>query len=179
MTLEIVGGLMSGSLALLSDAGHMLGDFGAISAAIIIAYLAFKNQKLDHKARRAGAYIHGLLLLLSAAWVLIESIHRVNHPLEINIGPMIAFAAIGGLGNYCQHRILCASEKNITRTGMHWHIQTDLWQSVAIIAASLLIAITGKTNIDLIVSVAIALVMAFGGLVMLVLGIQGQHQHKH
>ena len=177
--LEIIGGLASDSLALLSDAGHVFGDLAATAAALVITYRIYKNTTSSARVRVLGAYFHGGLLILISGWVIFESIERMKFQQEIAVTPMTACAALGGVGNYLQHRILLQGAPNLTRKGMQWHILSDLWQSVAVVLTGILIAATGKPEIDLVVSIMIAAAMIFGGFRLVFWAKDGREHHDH
>lgn len=174
---EVLGGVISGSLSLLSDAGHVLGDAGAILAALLISYLVYQRPDLESRLRELGAYIHGTLLILVAGWVILEAVRRAQNPQEVIAAPMMLFAAAGGAANYFQHQLLKRVGENITRTGMSWHILSDLWQSAAVVITGAAIQLTGRPEIDLMVSFGIALVIAFGGGRLINSGRNAYHNH--
>ncbi|HEY4475347.1 MAG TPA: cation diffusion facilitator family transporter [Candidatus Paceibacterota bacterium] len=173
---EVLGGIISGSLSLLSDAGHVLGDLAATSAALAISYRIYQNADSSARVRALGAYFHGGLLILIAGWIIFESVERMRFQEKIAVTPMTVCAVLGGIGNYLQHRILLQGAPNLTRKGMQWHILSDLWQSVAVVLTGLLIAATGKPEIDLVASIMIAAAMLFGGC-RLIFWAKNSHEH--
>ncbi|MST04263.1 MAG: cation transporter [Candidatus Pacebacteria bacterium] len=175
--LEIVGGFATGSLSLLSDSFHVLSDVGASVVAIIVAYLAYKRAEHREEIQNLGAAIQGLLLIFSAGWILYEAIDRLGKEQEILSGAMILVTITGGLGNYIQHKMLSGSEDSITRRAMMWHILSDLWQSVAVLATGCVISLTQNNRIDTVASICIACVMIFGGCVMMRQGKNHNHHH--
>ncbi len=171
LILEIIGGIISGSLALLADAGHVASDLIAILTAIAIAYLVYRRSDWEGGARSSGAYIHGVLLFAIALLVFLEALGRMENQNQIRSGTMMTIAFFGGAGNYLQHRILRAGRRtHVTQRGIEWHILSDLWQSVAVLLSGALILLTQKAAIDLVVSIAIATAMVFGGAKLITLG---------
>lgn len=165
MVAEIIGGLISGSLALLADAGHMLTDF----AALTMAWGAFKlaqrpaNRKMTFGYDRFSilvAFVNGLTLILIAAWIIVEAIQRFQSPGEILAGPML-WVAIGGLiVNIVVFWILMgADQENLNVKGAVLHVMGDLLGSLAAVTAALIIMKTGWVPIDPILSVLVALLI--------------------
>ena len=162
MIAEVAGGLISGSLALLADAGHMLTDF----AALAMAWGAFTISKRPADWKHTFGYdrfsiliafVNGLTLFLVAGWILWEAFHRIQTPGEILAGPML-WVAIGGLVvNLVVFKILMgADQENLNIRGAVLHVLGDLLGSVAAIIAALVIMKTGWMPIDPILSVLVA-----------------------
>ena len=165
MLAEIAGGLISGSLALLADAGHMATDFAALA-------LAWTGMRLARRpadgARSYGwarftvlaAFVNGLALFVVAAWIVIEAAGRLANPAPVLGGVMLWIAALGFLVNLAAFWILSRGDKsslNIRAAALH--VLGDLLGSVAAIAAALVIMATGWTPIDPILSVLVALII--------------------
>lgn len=166
---EVVGGIISGSLALLSDAGHVLVDSAATFISIIIAYLVKKNTSKERSIRIYGTYINATILGVFAIWVFVEAMNRFKHPQEVMSGLMLGVSLLGAILNYIQHRILETVHKNdhhLTHKGMSLHVLSDLWQSIAVIIASIAISITGRSVIDPILSIIVSIVMTQWALVL-------------
>jgi cobalt-zinc-cadmium efflux system protein len=162
--IEITGGIISNSLALLSDAGHILADTTAIIISLIIAYTVNKNPSKEKTIRSIGAYLNTGILGLLSILIFLEAIKRFQSPAEIMNNVMFWCAVAGTVLNYIQHRILETAgheEHHLTHQAINWHVLSDFWQSVAVVFASMLIALTGKTIIDPILSVAVSAVMAY------------------
>ena len=161
LIIEIIGGIRSGSLALLSDAAHVFQDMLVITIAILIES-AIKRGANEDVWRRRGAYLNALFLLSVAAWIVFEAFERFGSKDQILSGLLIITAAIGGFGNYLAHRVLESSHtKDITHRGLSAHILSDLWQSVAVVVAGILIALTGLMIFDLAISILIAIVFTY------------------
>lgn len=165
MLAEIAGGLVSGSLALLADAGHMLTDF----AALALAWFAFRLARRPADWQRTYGYdrfqilvafTNGLALFAIAAWILFEAWQRLAEPQPILGGVMMA-VALAGLGvNLIAFGLLHGAEKdNLNIRGASLHVMGDLLGSLAAIVAAAVILTTGWTPIDPLLSVLVALII--------------------
>ncbi len=162
MIAEVIGGLISGSLALLADAGHMLTDFSALAMAWGAFTIAKRPADWKHtfgydRFSILIAFVNGLTLFLVAGWILLEAFHRIQTPGEILAGPML-WIAIGGLVvNLIVFKILMgADQENLNIRGAVLHVVGDLLGSAAAIIAALVIMKTGWLPIDPILSVLVA-----------------------
>ncbi len=168
MVVEVVGGVLSGSLALLADAGHMLTD----AAALALAWLAFRLGRRPSDRRRSfgyhrlqvlAAFVNGLSLFLLSAWILWEAAQRLMEPQPVLGGTMMAVAVLGGLGNLAGFYILHRGDReNLNVRGAALHVLGDLLGSVAAVVAAGIILATGWTPIDPILSVLVALLILRG-----------------
>ena len=165
MVAEFVGGVVSGSLALLADAGHMLTDTGAL----VMAWIAFRLQRRPAtSARTYGfdrlsvlvAFVNGLSLFVIAGWVCLEAWHRLQAPGEV-LGGLMLWVAIGGLiVNIAAFWVLTQGDgNNLNVRAAALHVAGDLLGSVAALAAALIIIFTGWPPIDPILSVLVALII--------------------
>jgi cobalt-zinc-cadmium efflux system protein len=163
MIAEVAGGLISGSLALLADAGHMLTDFAALSMAWIAFALATKpaNARYTYGYERLPilvAFVNALTLFAVAIWIVLEAIKRFLSPGEILAGPMMWVAVAGLCVNLIVFWILMGADKdNLNIRGAVLHVFGDLLGSVAAIAAAIIILLTGWTLADPLLSVLVAL----------------------
>ena len=156
---EVVGGIVSQSLALLADAGHVFTDSGAILVSIIVGYHV-KCGADETRTRKIGGYINTLLLGASAVWIGLEALERLQHPREVVSWVMISIAVLGTVGNYVQHKMIESSvEDHVTQESMRLHILSDLVQSVGVVLGAILIYVTSWILIDPIISMIIALYM--------------------
>lgn len=162
MVVEVVGGLISGSLALLADAGHMLTD----SAALALALFAFKMSDRPADGKRTfgyqrmqvlAAFVNALTLLAIVAWIVIEAIQRLMEPPQIMAGTMFAVAVGGLIVNLLVFRILHGGDQdNLNMHGATLHVLGDMLGSVAAIVAASVIWFTNWTPVDPILSVLVA-----------------------
>ncbi|WP_062110915.1 cation diffusion facilitator family transporter [Aureimonas sp. AU40] len=165
MLAEVAGGLISNSLALLADAGHMLVDF----AGLALAFLAIRMARRPADARRSFgydrfqilvAYSNGLVLFGITGIILFEAWRRLSDPVPILAGPMFAVAVGGLLVNIAAFFVLHGGDKeDLNLRGALLHVMGDLLGSVAAIVASLVIWLTGWTPIDPILSVLVCLLI--------------------
>jgi len=165
MLAEVAGGLVSGSLALVADAGHMLTD----CAGLMLAWLGFRlarrpaDQHRSYGYGRFGvlvAFTNGLLLFAIAGWIVIEAVHRLREPVEILGGVMLAIAVLGLIVNIVSFLLLHGGDReNLNIRAAMLHVAGDLLGSVAAIVAALVILTTGWTPIDPILSVAVSLLI--------------------
>jgi len=165
MVAEAVGGILSGSLALLADAGHMLAD----TAALGLSWYAFRIARRratpersygHHRFQILAALINGGTLLAIAAWIAVEALRRLFAPVEVLGGTMLVIAVIGLLVNIAAFAILHGgSRENLNIRGAVLHVMGDLLGSVAAIVAAGVIMWTGWMPIDPILSVLVALLI--------------------
>ncbi len=166
MLAEAAGGLVFGSLALLADAGHMLSDsfslLLALGAVSLAARPATPQRTFGFKrAEILAALVNGVLLVVVSIWVIVEAIRRLEDPVEILGGGMLAIAVLGLVVNLIAARVLMRSggESLNLRAALR-HVLGDLAGSVGVIVASLVIILTGWDPIDAIVSMLIAVLIA-------------------
>lgn len=165
MAAEVAGGLISGSLALLADAGHMLADF----ASLALAWYGFRLARRPADWRKTFGYdrfsvliafANGLTLFAIAAWILVEAWQRLNQPAEVMGGLMLVVAGAGLLVNIAAFWVLMQGDRdNLNIRAAALHVMGDLLGSVAAIAAALVILATGWTPIDPILSALVALII--------------------
>lgn len=165
MLAEVAGGLISGSLALLADAGHMFVDFAGLSLALFAMRLARRpaDAKRSYGYDRFQilvAYSNGLILFGIAIFIAIEAWRRLSEPVEILGGPMLVVAVGGLLVNIAAFFVLHGGDReDLNMRGALLHVAGDLLGSVAAIAASLVILFTGWMPIDPILSVLVAVLI--------------------
>lgn len=168
MIVEVVVGYMSKSLALIADAGHMLGDSGTLLVSILMATIALRprSRKKTYGYRRAevlGALVNAATLGLSAIWIVREGIERLNATPEIRGGSVLVMGVLGLLVNLVAAYLLSrgASENLNVRSALY-HVIGDALGSVAAIGAGFLISSFDLRIADPIASLVIAVLMLFG-----------------
>jgi cobalt-zinc-cadmium efflux system protein len=165
MIVEVVGGIISGSLALLADAGHMLTDTVALALAAMAFHVSKRppDGKLTFGYQRfqiLAAFVNGISLLAIVGWILFEAINRFLNPNEILGEMMLVVAAAGLLVNLISFAVLHTGDQdNLNIRGAALHVAGDLLGSVAAIVAALVIIYTGWMPIDPILSVAVAVLI--------------------
>lgn len=162
MIVEVAGGILSGSLALLADAGHMLTDF----AALAFAWLAFRVARRPADATRTygfdrlsvlAAFVNGLALFAVTAWIVIEAIERLAAQRPVEGGLMFTVATAGLLVNIGAFWVLSRGDRgNLNLRAAILHVAGDLLGSIGAMVAALVILWTGWTPIDPILSVLVA-----------------------
>jgi cobalt-zinc-cadmium efflux system protein len=162
MVVEVIGGILAGSLALLADAGHMLTD----TMALALAAVAFHVSKRPADRKRTfgyqrfqilAAFVNGLSLLIIVGWILIEAMRRFVTPTEVLGQTMLIVAAAGLVVNILAFTVLHGGDKdNLNIRGAALHVAGDLLGSVAAIVAAVVIIYTGWMAIDPLLSIAVA-----------------------
>jgi cobalt-zinc-cadmium efflux system protein len=166
---EVAGGLLANSLALLADAGHVLTDIAAIGLALGAFWVAERPISPRrtfgfYRIESFAAVINGLMLWAIAAWVAFEAYQRLMEPPAVRTLTMVAVAVAGLVANAVVGLVLQgASAKSLNVRAAYLHVVTDALQSVAVIVAGLLMAMTGWFVVDPLASVLIALVMVVSG----------------
>ena len=162
---EVVGGLLTGSLALLADAGHMLSDNLSLGLALFAAWLAGRPATPERsfgyqRAEILAALLNGMTLVAISVWIFVEAYSRLREPPEILGGPMLVIAALGLLVNAAGAMILSRSGgSSLNVQGALRHVVADALGSVGVMVAALLIILTGWRYADPLVSAAIGLLI--------------------
>ena len=166
MLVEVVGGVLSGSLALLADAGHMLTD----SMALALTAFAFRvSVRPADKKRSFGyqrfqiiaAFVNGLSLLVIVGWILVEAIRRFIDPPDVIGQTMLVVAGAGLIVNIVAFIVLHGGDQqNLNMRGAALHVVGDLLGSVAAMVAAIVILSTGWMPIDPILSVVVAMLIS-------------------
>jgi cobalt-zinc-cadmium efflux system protein len=165
MVAEVVGGLLSGSLALLADAGHMLTDF----ASLALAWLGFRLTRRPADWRRTYgfdrfavlvAFVNGIALFAIAIWIVIEAVHRLYEPVEVLGGPMLGIALTGFAINIGAFFVLRGGDRdNLNIRAAVLHVIGDLLGSAAAVAAAVVILVTGWMPIDPLLSAFVSVII--------------------
>lgn len=165
MLVEAIGGYVSGSLALIADAGHMLTD----AVALGLAYAAFRFGRREADGKRTFGYlrfeviagfVNALTLFGIVLWIFIEAYQRFRNPPEVLAGPMLIIAAFGFFVNLLVLYLLTRGDReHVNVKGAILHVIGDLLGSAAAILAALVIYFTGWTPIDPILSIFVSLLV--------------------
>ncbi|MGO3568456.1 MAG: cation diffusion facilitator family transporter, partial [Serratia grimesii] len=163
MVAEVAGGLISGSLALLADAGHMLTDAAALLVALMAVHFSQRKPNARHtfgylRLTTLAAFLNAAALLVIVVFILWEAIRRFFEPQPVMGAPMLIIAIAGLLANLFAFWLLHrgSEEKNINVRAAALHVLGDLLGSVGAIAAAIVILTTGWTPIDPILSVLVS-----------------------
>jgi len=163
---EVVGGIVSGSLALIADAGHMLSDALAVGLALGASWLAGRpaGRRTSYGMGRAeilAALINGATLVGISAWVLIEGIGRLIEPNEVEGGIVLVVGGIGALVNVAAALILArAGTKSLNMRAAFLHVIGDLAGSIAVLVSAAIVLTTGFERADAIVAIVISILIA-------------------
>lgn len=169
MVLEVTVGVIADSLALLSDAGHMLTDAAAIGLSLLAAKLAVRPAKgaLTYGFKRVeilSAQANGVTLLILAALIAYEAIRRLFDPPHVQAGLILAVALIGVAVNLAATWTLAkANRQSMNVEGSFQHILTDLYAFIATAIAAGVILLTGFQRADAIASLLVACLMVRSG----------------
>jgi cobalt-zinc-cadmium efflux system protein len=165
MVAEVIGSVVSGSLALLADAGHMLTDTAALTLAFVAMRAARRPESArhsfgQHRLQVLAALINGAALFGITAWIAMEAARRFMAPVEVLGGTMMIVAVLGLLVNVAAFAILRGgSAQNINLRGAALHAMGDMLGSVGAIVAAGVILLTGWMPIDPILSVLVCLLI--------------------
>ena len=168
MGVEIVGGFLTDSLALLSDAGHMLSDSASLALALVAFWLADRpatsRRTFGYKrAEILAALANGVALVLIALWIVYESIGRFRDPPEVLGGWMLVIASIGLAVNLASGLLLAGARKgSLNMEAAYRHVLADLGGSLGVLLAAVIILTTGWLYADPLISVVIAVLIAGG-----------------
>ncbi len=167
--IELVGGLISGSLALIADAAHMLTDSASLALAWIGYWFATKAPDETRsygfgRMRVLAAFTNGIALIVLAAWIMVEALLRLLNPQPV-IGGIMLWVAVGGLViNFVAAYVLHGGDKDdINLSGAFWHVIGDLLGSVAAIIAAIIIITTSWTPIDPLLSMLVSILVILAG----------------
>jgi cobalt-zinc-cadmium efflux system protein len=165
---EIAGGLLSNSLALLADAGHMLTDVGALGLSLFVAWFSRQpeNPRKTYGYLRLeilAAFLNGATLLLISAWILWEALARLRAPEPVASGIMLGVAAVGLAVNVGAAWALHPDEHaSLNLRGAYLHVLGDLLGSVGTIVAALLVRFTGWSAADPVASIIVTALIVRG-----------------
>ena len=165
MFAEAIGGVLTGSLALLADAGHMMTDSVSLALAWYAFHLAGRaaTARMTYgfdRVKTLVAYTNGLAVFAIALWIVYEAWHRLSEPAPVLGGPMLVIALVGLLINVAAFFTLHGGDRDsLNMRGAILHVVGDLLGSVAALVAALIILLTGWVLIDPLLSVLVALLL--------------------
>ena len=167
MVVEIIGGILSGSLALLADAGHMLTDAASIALAMFALWIAGRPESIERTFGYQGtevlaAAFNALTLWAIAGWIVWEAVERLrgHHPIEIEGGLMLIVGGLGLAVNVAAAFVLHSGSKHsLNVDGAFRHVLADLLGSVGVVVSGVIVLLTGWVLIDPILSVGIAVLI--------------------
>lgn len=168
---EIIGGIWSNSLALLSDSAHMVSDVLALILSMTAIYLASRPPNARYtfgylRFEIIASFLNGLALAIIAIGIFIEGIRRMLHPEDIDFGIMLSIAIVGLIVNIIMTLVLSRSmgeEENLNVQSALWHFIGDLLSSLGVIISAIIIYFTGYTIFDPIISMVIGGIIFTGG----------------
>jgi cobalt-zinc-cadmium efflux system protein len=169
---ELIGGLLSHSLALLSDSAHMVSDVIALGLSMTAIHLAARpsNTRFTFGYLRfeiIASFLNGLALVAIAVGIFIEGIRRFSNPEEIDFKLMLIIASIGLVVNIVLTIVLSRSmkeERNLNVQSALWHFIGDLLSSIGVIISAILIYWTGRSWFDPVISIVIGGIICAGGM---------------
>ncbi|AOB33964.1 zinc transporter ZitB [Bordetella sp. H567] len=165
MVVEVVGGVVSGSLALLADAGHMVSDAAALGFSLVALRVGRRaaTPRMSYGYRRLeilAAFVNGLALFAIAIWIAVEAVQRFWSPVDVMAGTMLAIAIAGLAANIVAFLVLTGgTQGNLNMRSALLHVLGDMLGSVAAIVAAVVIMLTDWTPIDPILSIFVALIV--------------------
>ena len=168
LVVEVVGGFLSNSIALLADAGHLLTDVAALGLALFVAWFS-KQPETPKKTfgylrwEILAAFLNGATLLLISAWILWTAVLRLRTPERVGSGLMLSVAAAGLVVNLVAARLLVSgSAHNLNTRGAYLHVLGDLLATVGTLAAAIAIRYTGWLMADPIASILTTVLIMSG-----------------
>jgi cobalt-zinc-cadmium efflux system protein len=168
LLVEVVGGILANSLALLADAGHMLTDVAALALSLFVAWFSRRpvTPRRSYGYLRLeilAAFVNGATLLALSAWIVWEAVHRLRAPEPVASGIMLGVAAVGlGVNVLAAVVLHPAKEGSLNVRGAYLHVLGDLLGSVGTVAAALLVRYTGWAAADPVASILVTLIIVHG-----------------
>lgn len=163
MTAEVIGGLVTGSLALIADAAHMLTDAGGLALALMAIRFAERPATLRNtygflRAEILSAVVNAVVLLILSVYILNEAYRRFVDPPEILGGPMLAVAVVGLVVNLVSMKLLAGgSSESINVKGAYFEVLSDMLGSLGVIVAAVVVMLTGWRLVDPLIGAGIGL----------------------
>ena len=161
---ELVSGWVFGSLALMSDSGHMFSDATALAIAVVASRIALRPPGSKHtygfaRAEVVAAFINGLLLLAIVVTIFVEAVRRLQNPQPVSGAGVMIVAALGLVVNFGVLYLLGHGERNLNTRAATLHVLGDLIGSVAALTAGAVIYVTGWKPIDPLLSIVISVLI--------------------
>jgi cobalt-zinc-cadmium efflux system protein len=161
---EVVTGFMSNSLALISDAGHMVTDAAALGLALLAQLIAKRPPSARHsfgfvRAEALAAFVNSLAMLALVVWIVVEAADRLASPQPVQGGIVLVVAAIGAGINILVAWVLSRGSQSINTRAALLNVMGDLLGSLAAIAAGAIIYFTGWLRIDPLLSIFVSLLI--------------------
>lgn len=162
IVVELVGSWVSGSLALLADAGHMVTDAAAVALALSASYVATlpptsRRTFGFHRAEILAALVNAVVLLSVCGYLAVEGVRRLVDPTAVETGPMLVFALVGLAANAVSLGLLFRRrDASLNMRGAYLEVLGDLFGSALVVVAALVIMATGFTRADPVTSLVIA-----------------------
>ena len=162
---ELIGGLLSNSLALIGDAGHMATDAASLLFALVANWLAREGADSHHSFGHArievlAAFVNALIMFIVLGWICFEAIDRLTNPHEVSGGSVMLIATIGMFVNITVALSLSRDKKNVNTRAALVHVLGDLLGSVAAIISGAVIYFGGPVEVDPILSLLICALVA-------------------
>jgi len=160
---EVVGGFLTGSLALLADAGHMLTDVAGLALALMAIQFAERPATPErtygfYRVEILAALINAVVLIGISGFILYEAYHRFRNPQQVQSGAMLGVATVGLIVNLIGIRLLrSASEESLNMKGAYYEVLSDMLTSIGVIVAAIVMLTTGWYYADPIISAGIGL----------------------
>ncbi len=170
---EVIGGIWTNSLALLSDAGHMFTHIFALMVSLVAINLAMRAHSDEmtygyHRAEPIAAMVNGVSILIIVVIIAVEAVKKLIYPVDIHVREMFVIAVAGLVVNLVDAMILRKSARDdINIRGAFLHLLADLISSVAIVLGGLVILKTGWRFVDPVLSLVIAVVVGVWGVRLL------------
>jgi cobalt-zinc-cadmium efflux system protein len=163
--IELVGAWVSGSLALLADAGHLVTDAASVGVALSASYVATLPATSRrtfglHRAEILAALVNAVVLLGVCGYLAVEGVRRLVHPASVEAGPMLAFALVGLVANAVSLTLLTnRKDASLNMRGAYLEVLGDLFGSGLVVVAALVIMAGGSTRADPVASLLIAVLI--------------------
>ncbi len=172
MAVEIVGGIISNSLALLSDAWHMFADLMALFLCYVAGSISIRPATLDktygyYRVEILAAFINGATLVMVAAFIFYEALERLFSTVEVHSFSMLIVAIIGLAANLTSMTVMSRKMLSLNVKAAFLHVLSDALSSVGVILGAVIIYFTGLFILDSIIGIVIGIIVIYGASKML------------